>query len=125
MFISTSYTYALIGASNAPEKYGNKIFLDLTQAGYHVLPINPKATTISGEKAYPKLEEVEGNIDVVIFVVPPQVTLEVLEEVVALGIKKVWMQPGSESDEAIAFCVEQGIACMHHACVMVQRKKEL
>ncbi len=122
--ISKSFTYALVGASNAPEKFGNKIFLDLTEAGYTVIPINPKETEIAWVKAYPNLSSIKSQIDVVIFVIPPQITLEVLKDVKKLYIKNVWMQPGSESEEAIAFCAEHGIECVHNACMMIERRKD-
>lgn len=116
--------YALIGASQAPEKYGNIIFLDFLQAGYAVFPINPREKEIAGIKVFPRLSTVKQPIDVVIFVVPPQITLEVLQEVKALGISQVWMQPGSESAEAIAFCEAEGIAYNPAgSCIMVERRK--
>ncbi|MDR0282941.1 MAG: CoA-binding protein [Candidatus Peribacteria bacterium] len=120
--ISKSFIYALVGASNAPEKFGNKIFLDLTEAGYKIIPINLKETEIAGIKAYPNLSSVKTQIDVIIFVVPPQITLEVLKEVKKMNIKNIWMQPGSESDEAIAFCAEHNINCIHNACMMIERR---
>jgi len=56
-------------------------------------------------------------------VVPPEVTEMVLTEVKMLGIKKVWMQPGSESAHAIAYCKANGIECVHDACIMLERKQ--
>jgi predicted CoA-binding protein len=58
---------------------------------------------------------------VVIFVVPPQVTEKVLEEVRDLWIKNVRMQPGAQSSQAISFCEKCGINCVHDACIMIQR----
>ncbi len=40
--ISKDYTYALVGASNTPEKYGYKVFKDLLEKGYYIFPVNPK-----------------------------------------------------------------------------------
>lgn len=123
--ISKDYAYAVVGASSNQEKYGYKVLRDLKEASYTVVPINPKGGKILGLKVYTSLKEytesAKAEIDVVIFVVPPQVTENVLKQVKELGIDKVWMQPGSESDEAIKFCEEKNIECISNSCIMVQR----
>jgi predicted CoA-binding protein len=124
-FISRSYTYVLIGASSNEEKYGYKILENLLDAGFHVLPINPKGGQILGQKVYKNINEIAEGIDVVIFVVPPQVTKNIIEDVVSLGITKVWLQPGSESDEVIEFCDKHNIDCYHHACIMLEQLRYL
>jgi hypothetical protein len=64
----------------------------LLGAGCKVIPINPNEKKILNKKVYPTLSEVK-KIDVVIFVVPPKVTENLLEEIKTLNIKNVWMQP--------------------------------
>lgn len=122
--INKNFKYAVVGVSQNPEKYGHKVFKDLTSAGFTVYPIHPKEKEILGSKVYPKVGDVPENIDLAIFVVPPVVTLEVLKEIKDLDIKHVWFQPGSESPEAIKFCDSQGIECIHDACIMIERKKD-
>ena len=119
--IDKTLTYAVVGASNSTWKYGHKVLKDLKQAGYSVIPINPHESEILGLKSYETLAESPVKIDVVIFVVPPSVTEEVLKSVKKLGIKQVWMQPGSESEKAIEFCKQNGINYTANACIMVQR----
>jgi len=82
--INKDFLYAVVGVSNNEEKYGHKVFKDLLDAGYKVIPINPNEKKIMGEKVYPTLLEVKKIIDVVIFVTPPAVTEKVLEQVKAL-----------------------------------------
>lgn len=120
----TDKSYAIIGASNDTDKYGNKVFKDLQSAGYTVIPINPKQTEIEGVKAYKKVTEVPEKIDVAVLVVPPKVSLAVLPEIKEKGIKEVWFQPGSESDEAILYCTKNKIQATHNMCIMVMRKEE-
>lgn len=119
--IDKNFTYAVIGASNNTEKYGYKVFVDLLSAGYKVFPVNHKESSVADKKAYASLGDYPGSIDVVIFVVPPKVTEKILPEVFELGIKKVWMQPGSESEEAIGFCQKNGISHIENACIMLRR----
>jgi predicted CoA-binding protein len=95
MFINKSYTYALVGATDHPEKYGNIIFRDFAHHGYHIIPVNPNDNDgiIERQSVYKSLKEIPEQIDVVIFVTPPQVTLEIIPLVKELGINKVRMQP--------------------------------
>ncbi len=122
-FLDSKNVFAVIGVSRDPEKYGHKVYKDLKKAGYTVYPINPKAESIDGDKCYNSLRELPERPDVVDIVVPPKITERIIKECKELGIKRVWMQPGSESEEAISFCKENNIEVIHSVCVMVERKK--
>ena len=122
-FLDSKNVFAVIGVSRDPEKYGYKVYKDLKKAGYTVYPINPKAESIDGDKCYNSLRELPERPDVVDIVVPPKITERIIKECKELGIKRVWMQPGSESEEAISFCKENNIEVIHSVCVMVERKK--
>jgi len=76
-----------------------------------------------GDKCYPGLEHLPTKPDVVSVVVPPRVTEEIVKTCKRLGIMKVWMQPGSESEEAIRFCDNNGINVVHALCVMIERRR--
>ncbi|HRU50464.1 MAG TPA: CoA-binding protein, partial [Candidatus Absconditabacterales bacterium] len=117
--IDSKLTYAVIGASNNIEKYGYKVFKDFIDKGFNTIAINPNETEILGEICYSKLSDYDGKIDVAIFVLSPKFSLPVLEEIKELGIKKVWFQPGAESDEAIEFCIRNGIEYVANACIMI------
>ena len=90
---------ALVGASNNRHKFGNRIYLDLRSKGYDVIPVNPKDKQIEGDQAYASIGMIEELPDIVNFVVPPPVAMKVAQEAVELGIKHLWFQPGSESNE--------------------------
>jgi predicted CoA-binding protein len=121
-FLDATNTIAVVGASRDPEKYGHQVYADLKTAGYAVFPVNPKCDRILGDTCYPDLERLPVIPDVVNLVVPPHVTEEVVKTCHALGVKKVWMQPGAESETAIRYCEEKGIAVVHSLCVMIQRR---
>lgn len=122
--INPKYVYAVVGASNNEEKYGYKVFKDLLEGWYNVVPVNPTEKEILGQEVYPTLWDIPEQVDVAIFVTQPAVTEKVLEQVKASNIKNVWMQPWAESDVAIDFCEKNGIECVHDACIMIQRKSK-
>ena len=111
--------FAVVGATDDTEKYGNKIFKNLKNRGYEVYPVNPRLKELEGTKCYPKLANIPVKVDVVDFVVPPPVTEEILKECQRLGLNRVWLQPGSASEAAIAFCHENDLKVVHDVCVML------
>ena len=117
------YTYAVIWASNNTQKYGYKVLKDLIDKWYKTIAINPNEKGILWQKVYPNIEWVDKKIDVAIFVVPPKLTETILPQINKTNIKKVWMQPWSESDIAIKFCEKNNIECIHNACIMIQSVK--
>jgi len=122
-FINKKYTYALIGASNNKEKYGNKVFRDLLGSMFNIIPINPKSKEIEGEKSYPSILDTKDSIDVAITIIPPSATEKTISDIAKKGINKVWMQPGSESKKAIELCKKHNINVISDKCIMVERRK--
>lgn len=121
--LNKNNVFAVVGASRNPEKYGHQVYKDLRDAGYLVYPVNPNISKVLGDRCYPSLKDLPEKPDVVDIVVPPRITEQKVKECKELGIKKVWMQPGSESEESIKFCKENGIDVLHGVCVMVKRAK--
>lgn len=98
-FIQKGFSYAIIGATSDKDKYGYKVLKDLHRVGFNVVGVNPKYSEIDGVAVYSTLADVPGNVDVAVFVVPPEVGLSLLPQVEEKGISKVWFQPGAESEE--------------------------
>ncbi|MCA9170242.1 MAG: CoA-binding protein [Planctomycetales bacterium] len=111
---------AVCGASNDRTKYGNRVLLALREAGYTTYAVNPRGGTIEGDTGYENLAAIPHPIHAVSIIVPPVATLRIVEEAATLGIKYVWMQPGAESDEAIAKARELGLHTIANGpCVLV------
>jgi len=123
-FLEKSNVFAVVGASRDTGKYGYKVYRDLRAAGYKVYPVNPNADEILGDKCYPSLKSLPEKPQVADLVVPPKVTNQIVKVCKKLGIKKVWMQPGSESETALNFCKENNIQVVHGVCVMVERRRK-
>jgi len=121
--IDINLNYAVIGASNNQEKYGYKVFNDLLDAGYRVLPVNPKGGEILGQKVYKDILEIKDNVQVAIMIVPPAVGINILAEVLDKKVGMVWFQPGSESEELIKYCRDHKIDYVANACIMLERLK--
>ncbi len=110
---------AVVGVSRNDKKFGYTIFKELKTKGYNVYPVNPNASNIDGEKCYPSLLALQGKVEAAILVIPPFVARETVKDAHSAGIKKIWMQQGSESEEAINYCEEIGIDVIHNECVLM------
>jgi predicted CoA-binding protein len=115
--------WAVVGASQDRSKFGNRVFRSLRGAGYEVYAVNPKGGELEGTEVYPSLADLPQAPEVVDLVVPPAVTEQVVREAHQLGMTRIWMQPGAESQEAIDYCHEHGIQVIHNACAMVHQQR--
>ncbi len=108
-------TVAVIGASADRRKFGNKALRAFRHRGYTVVPINPHATVVEGERAYATVLDYPGEIDEATFYVPPEIGAEVLEQVAKKGITKVWLNPGADGrpvvERARSLGVKAIVAC--------------
>ena len=111
---------AVVGVSHKEDKISFRIFRDLISAGFIVEGINPSNGSIAGREISRSLKELSSVPDLVITVVPPQVTERIVEECRELGVKEIWMQPGSESEAAIKKAKEYRISVVYNACFMVR-----
>ncbi len=115
---------ALIGATSNPSKYGNIIFNDLKSKGYDVIPVHPALTELQGEKVWNNIDEIPGNIDLYIFVVPWKSGFETLKKLVKSGKKKFWFQPGAWAPVIGEYLEKlEDIKFSYNECIMVRSKK--
>ncbi len=115
--------WAVVGASQDQRKYGNRIYRSLRDAGYTVYPVNPRGGELEGARVYPSLADLPQAPEVVDLVVPPSVTEGVVKEAHELGLTRIWMQPGAESETAIVYCREHAMEVIHDACAMVHKRQ--
>ena len=110
---------ALVGASNNPKKYGNKILLDLLEKGHIVYPINKNESQIEGLKSYKNVSDLPSLPSIINFVVPPNEGIEVTKDLVKKGYDNFWYQPGAESTEISNFLESNKKNFIDDKCIMV------
>src|SRR6476619_843181 len=102
-------TVAVIGASNAPHKFGNQAVRAYLRQGWTVYPVHPHETTVEGLAVYATIGDVPGPVDRVSMDVPPSVGITLLEAIRAKGSTELWWNPGSESDELVERATALGL----------------
>jgi predicted CoA-binding protein len=93
---------AVIGASNAREKFGNKAVRAYLRQGWTVYPVNPTEKEVEGLKTYASITDIPGPVERATLYLPPQVGLGVLDAIKAKGVSELYVNPGAESDELMA-----------------------
>jgi predicted CoA-binding protein len=121
--LSSAKTVASVGLSSnrAKESYG--IVQYLKGQGYRIIPVNPTATEILGEKAYPDLESVPEKIDVVQVFRKPEDVPPVVDSAIKAGAKVVWMQEGIVNEEAAAKARAAGLRVVMDACMRAEHRR--
>lgn len=115
-------TIAIVGATDNASKYGSVIYRDLKRKGFKLYPVNPNRATVDGDKAYPSLAELPEKPTIVNIVVPPTITLEVLQQCLELGLMNVWLQPGAENPTVLTYLQEKGFNYLALTCIMVESR---
>lgn len=110
--------WAVVGANNDPAKFGNIIYKRLKSEGYVVYPVNPLYDNVEGDICYPNLESLPEKPEVIDMVVSPKRGRAFIEEAARLGIKNIWLQPGTYDQELLALIKEKGLTGLQ-ACVLV------
>lgn len=116
-------TIASVGLSSNQEKESYWIVSYLKEQGYRIIPINPTADEILGEKAYPDLESVPEKIDVVQVFRRPEDVPPVVDSAIKVGAKVVWMQEGIVNEEAAQKAREAGLQVVMDACMRMTHRR--
>lgn len=125
-------TIAVVGASRNREKPAYKVPAYLKEKGYKILPVNPNADEILGEKAYKSIDELaeevrKKNIGVDIFDIfrPSEECYEIVKKIIKAGLKPeaIWLQLGIKNEEAKKLAEKHGIAFIQDRCMMIEHKK--
>jgi predicted CoA-binding protein len=111
-------TIAVLGVNRNEESYANKIvrkIKTLNKTAYH---INPKYTELFGDEVYESLEKCPSIPDLVVFVVNPSIGIDYLPIVKDLGLKHIWLQPGTFDVDFLEEAKRLGLSPIE-ACVLV------
>jgi hypothetical protein len=110
---------AVVGVSRSGKGFGNAAMRELAANGYRVHPVHPTAGSAQGVPCVQDLASLSEPVGGVLIVVPPAQTERVVREAASAGIRRVWMQQGSSSPAAIAYCADQGIDAVHGECILM------
>jgi uncharacterized protein len=112
-------TIAVVGASRDPNKAGGSVPEGLQRRGFRIIPINPYADTLFGERVYRSLLEVPEKIDLVDVFRPAADAPEIARQAVTVGAKALWLQLDIQSTEARRIAEGAGLDYVEDECTAV------
>ncbi len=121
--LKESQTIAVVGLSPRAERDSHRVAKYLQSQGYRIIPVNPSADEILGERSYPDLASIPEPIDVVDVFRRSEAVPEIVEEAIKVGARTVWMQEGVIHEEAAARASEAGLQVVMDRCTMKEHRR--
>ena len=115
--LRTSRVIAVVGLSPDEGKASNVVARYLMARGYRVIPVNPGAESILGEKSYKSLGDIEEKVDIVDIFMRAEKVLPFVRDALELKPRAIWLQLGIVSDEARALSEAHGVMFVMDRCV--------
>jgi uncharacterized protein len=113
-------TIAIVGLSTDPQRASWFVASYLKKEGYRIIPVNPKADAILGEKAYPDLASIPEPVDLVNVFRPAAECLAVAGQAVAIKAKALWLQLKLTNIAAAELAARAGLAVVVDRCVKME-----
>lgn len=113
-------TIAVVGLSSNPAKPSYRVSHYMKSQGYRVIPVNPNETEVLGEKAYPDLESIPEEVDVVDIFRRSEHVAGIVDAAIRKGVKGIWTQLGVVDQEAARHAREVGLTVVMNRCMEVE-----
>jgi predicted CoA-binding protein len=123
-FLRQIRTIAILGISSDPAKPSHHVAAGLQKFGYRIVPVNPTATEILGERAWPDLETAlrnAGPVDVVDVFRRPEHVAAIVDEAIRLKVPALWLQEGVVDAAAAQRARDAGIFTVMDRCMFKTR----
>jgi uncharacterized protein len=113
-----SKTIAVVGLSEKPYRASNGVARFLQAQKFRVIPVNPHLSNVLGEKAYPQVQEIPGEVDIVDIFRRSEFVPEVVADALAKRPRCIWMQEGVINRSAAKMAEEAGIPVVMDRCIL-------
>jgi predicted CoA-binding protein len=114
--------FCLFGMSRNKSKFGNALHAHLTRHGYRLYPVHPEAVELFGVRCYREPGAVPEPVDGAIICLPPAQALGAVRACAEAGIREVFLQQGSDSEQVLALCGELGLHAYYRSCAILCSK---
>lgn len=121
--LETTRVIAVVGLSHKIWRPSNRVSGYMQEAGYRIIPVNPKEREVLGEKAYAKLEDIPEKIDLVNVFRRSEFVPPVVEAAIRVGAKAVWMQEEVVHEGAAERARAAGLLVVMDRCIMQEHIK--
>ena len=116
-------TIAVVGLSPSPNRPSHGVAAYLQRQGFLVIPVNPNADEVLGEKSYPDLASIPEPVDLVDIFRRSEFVSPVVEQAIEIRAKYVWMQDGVVDDDAAEIARSAGLLVVMNDCIFRQHRR--
>ena len=110
-------TIAVVGLSPRAERPSYRVSRAMQGFGYRIVPVRPAVSEVLGEKAYARLSDIPFEVDLVDVFRNPDDVGPIVDECIALGVRRLWLQDGVVNEEAAEKARAAGITVVMDRCV--------
>jgi predicted CoA-binding protein len=122
--ILTSYdTITVVGASAWQSKAAHSVPAHMQRLGWRIIPVNPHASQILGERVYRTLADVPEQVGLVDVFRPSEETAGIARQAVAAGATALWLQLGIASAGARAIAENAGLLYVEDRCLVIEQRR--
>jgi predicted CoA-binding protein len=118
-----SRTIAVVGLSSKKYRPSYGVSEYMQRAGYRIIPVNPRETEVLGEKAYPNLEAVPEEVDIVDIFRRSEFVSEIVDAAIRIGARAVWMQEGVVHEAAADKARAAGLTVIMDRCILKDHRR--
>ena len=111
---------AVVGLSDKPDRTSYMVSAAMQSRGYRIIPVNPNADEILGEKCYASLSDIPEPVDIVNVFRRADQVVPVAEEAVKIGAKVFWLQLDIVNEEAGRIASDAGLEVIMDRCIKVE-----
>ena len=123
LLLSTAKTIAVVGLSAKAWRPSHGVSEYMQSRGYRIIPVNPNLTEALGEKAYARLEDVPGPVDIVNIFRRPEAVEPIVDAAIKMGARMVWMQEGVIHHGAADKARAAGLAVVMDRCILKEHRR--
>jgi predicted CoA-binding protein len=121
--LHTAHNIAVVGLSGKRYRPSYGVAEYMKKAGYHIIPVNPQESEVFGEKCYPDLDSVPGQIDIVDIFRKSEFVPEIVEAAIRKGARVIWMQEGVVHEEAARRAEAAGLVVVMDRCILKDHRR--
>jgi predicted CoA-binding protein len=118
--LADTRTIAVVGLSKEPSRPSHYVASYLQYEGYRIIPVNPTADEILGERCYPDLTSIPEPVDLVDIFRPAPACLEIVQQAIAIRAKAVWLQLRIVNLAAAELAEAAGLAVVMDRCIKIE-----
>ncbi|NKY19109.1 CoA-binding protein [Tsukamurella spumae] len=116
-------TITVVGASADPAKAAHDVPAYMQHRGWRIIPVNPHAEEILGEKVYRTLADIPEQVGLVDVFRPSEFTPDIARQAVAAGATALWLQLGIRSAEAREIAESAGLLYVEDRCLIIEQRR--